>query len=51
MTSQKKKKIIEKKMVLVDYIGIFTCGNIFGHILYKIFMKNVQFLRKSTACK
>jgi hypothetical protein len=23
----------------------------FGHILYKIFMKNVQFLRKSTACK
>ena len=38
-------------MVLVDYIGIFfTCGNTFGHILYKIFMKNVQFLRKSTAC-
>ena len=34
-------------MVLVDYIGIFfTCGNTFGHILYKIFMKNVQFLRK-----
>ena len=38
-------------MVLVDYIGIFfTCGNTFGHILYKIFMKNVQFLRKNTAC-
>jgi hypothetical protein len=31
-------------MVLVDYIGIFlTCGNTFGHILYKIFMKNVKF--------
>ena len=29
----------------------FTYGNTFGHILYKIFMKNVHFLRKSTACK